>query len=261
MISYTYDGTFEGLLTVIAGVNDCHGDVCDISAAEIQPDLFTEIQEVTTDHAVASRFLESIAQRISRSVLLDIGYCFLSEEPGIEKVIFEYLRLLFAQGERVTRNFANSSVFKIQRTCEKVTHEMERMNGFIRFRKLSQGIYYAPIAPDHNVIQLIAPHFKARFSDQLWLIHDTTRNTGIYYDGQQCRFIPWIEMSDEIIAASTPFVAREELAVYDQRELDYQKIWNQYFQNIAIPERQNKRQQRQRMPERYWRYLVENVEE
>ena len=261
MISYKYDGTFEGLLTVLARVNDSHEEVCDISVEEIQPDLFTVIREVATDPPLANRFLESIARQISRNVLLDIGYCFLSEEPGIEKVIFEYLRLLLAQGERITGNYANSSVLKIQRTCEKVTHEMERMNGFIRFRKLSQGIYYAPIAPDHNLIQLIAPHFKARFSDQLWLIHDTKRNTGIYYDGKQCRFIPWVEMSDEVTAASTPFTAREELGVYDEKELDYQKIWDQYFQNIAIPERQNKRQQRQRMPERYWRYLVENVEE
>jgi probable DNA metabolism protein len=260
MVSYIYDGTFEGLLTVFAMAISYNTDIGDISHGELQPDLFTEIQEVATDPDVASCFLESIAKRISRIVLLDIGYCFLSEEPGIEKVILEYVRLILDQGEMVTQNYANSSVFKIRRTCDKVTHEMERMSGFIRFRKLSQGIYYAPIAPDHNVIQLIAPHFKARFSDQLWLIHDTKRKTGIYYDKLQCQFIPWIEMSDEVITANTHFIAGEERSIYDVKEMDYQKIWDQYFQEIAIPERLNKRQQRQRMPERYWRYLVENVE-
>ena len=68
-----------------------------------------------------------------------------------------------------------------------------------------------------------------------------------------------MEMSAEISSVSTPFEVREELSVYDEAEMDYQKIWDQYFQHIAIPERLNKRQQRQRMPERYWKYLVENV--
>ena len=111
MISYTYDGTFEGLLTVIAGVISGNIEVCDISAEEITPDLFTEIKQVATDPVLAEHFLQSMASRISRNVLLDIGYCFLSEIPGIEKVILDYIRLLLVNGERVTRNFANPIQF------------------------------------------------------------------------------------------------------------------------------------------------------
>jgi probable DNA metabolism protein len=260
MISYTYDGTFEGLLTVIAGAISGNTEVCDISAGELTPDLFTEINQVETDPDLADRFLKSLASRVSRSVILDIGYCFLSEVPGSEKVIFDFIRLLLRHGELVTRNFSDPTIFKIRRTCDQVAHEIQRMYEFVRFRKLNNGVYYAPITPDHNVIQLLAPHFKARFADQPWLIHDTKRNTAIHYDGTQCDFIPWLEMADAVITANTPFRAGEERGIYDGREMEYQKIWDQYFQNIAIPERLNKRQQRQRMPARYWKYLVENVE-
>jgi probable DNA metabolism protein len=260
MISYMYDGTFEGLLTVIAGAISGHAEVCEISAGDLSPDLFTEIKQVATDQVLADHFLKNFASRISKTVLLDIGYCFLSEDPGIEKVIFDFMCLLLLQGEPVTRNFSDPTIFKIRRTCDQVAHEIQRMYEFVRFRKLHNGVYYAPISPDHNVIQLIAPHFKDRFADQLWLIHDTTRKTAIHYDGHQCRFIPWLEMSDEVITANIPFRAGEERSIYDGKEMAYQKIWDQYFQHIAIPERLNKRQQRQRMPERYWKYLVENVE-
>ena len=143
--------------------------------------------------------------------------------------MFDLIRLLLLQGEPVTRNFSDPTIFKFRRTCEKVAHEVQRMYEFVRFRKLNNGVFYAPIAPDHNVIQLIAPHFKARFADQPWLIHDTKRNTGIHYDGHQCRFIPWLELADEIITANTPFRAGEERGIYDGKEMDYQKIWISIF--------------------------------
>jgi probable DNA metabolism protein len=260
MISLRYDGTFEGLLTVLAGIIREDMEIQEITAGEIPVDLFTEIHEVVTDPVVASRFFEGLQKRISRMLLLDIGYCFLSEEIGIEKLLLDYLRLLLVEGERVNTNLSNSTVFKIQRTCDRVNHEILRMQGFIRFRKLKNGVYFAPISPDHNIIQLLAPHFKARFADQRWLIHDTRRKTGIYYNGNQVQYIPFVEMSVEMEPTSRPFTTELQSNLLDSEELDYQKLWNQYFEKIAITERQNKRQQRQRMPERYWRYLIEKVE-
>lgn len=260
MISYIYDGTFEGLLTVIAGAIDGDDGIQAITSGELQGDLFTEIQKVTTDPVLAGRLFDSLKQHLSRTALLNIAYCFLSEETGIEKVILDYLRLLLKHGEQFAGNYSNPSVFKIQRTCERVAHEILRMQGFIRFRKLYNGVYYAPIAPDHNIIQLLAPHFKDRFADQLWLIHDTRRNTGIYYDGSRVKFISFLEMTADLLSVSNSFSSTQQSNILDQDELNYQRLWDQYFQRIAITERRNKRQQRQRMPERYWQYLVERVE-
>ena len=85
MINYTYDGTFEGFLTVIAGANDSNEEVWDIAAGEINPDLFTEIKAVETDSSLADLFFQSLASQVSQNVILDIGYCFLSETRESKK--------------------------------------------------------------------------------------------------------------------------------------------------------------------------------
>jgi probable DNA metabolism protein len=210
---------------------------------------------------LADVFFDYLKKKLTKTSLLNIGYCFLSEETGIEKTLLHYIRLLLKQGEKVNDLLVDPAIFRIRHTCEKVDYEVLRMQGFIRFRKLRNQVYYGPIAPDHNVIQLLAPHFKARFADQRWLIHDTRRKTGIYYNGAQVRFLPWVEMSAAVQSVMKPFQAEQESVLLDKEELKYQQIWDQYFQKVAITERRNKRQQRQRMPERYWRYLVENVAE
>ena len=272
MINYIYDGTFEGLLTVIGEAVQHQESVNDISSGgEMQIDLFADIKEVRTDPELAAGVFKRLRKTISREMLMDIAYCFLSEEQGIEKAILDYIRLLFTAGPGVTGNFLDETVYKIERVSGKVAHEIDRLHGFIRFRKLAGGIYYAPIEPDHNVVQFLAPHFKARFADQNWLIHDLKRKTGIYYDGKQCVFLPEMEAVPELTPGNTrmnslsgvssTFTPDKVSNLLDKDELAFQHLWDQYFKQIAIKERRNKRLQRQRMPARYWRCLVEAVSE
>lgn len=262
MINYIYDGTFEGLLTLIAGVIDNPGKVNNISSSEAaQPDLFTETRMVETDPLAASRFFKTLTAEFSRTILLDIVFCYLSEETGIEKTILDYIRLLLDKGWKVAHNYTDGTIFRIRRVRDKVAHEIDRLHGFVRFRKLRGGVYYAPVEPDHNVVGYLAPHFKARFAGQKWLIHDRKRQTGIFYDGNRCIYLPQVEISPAILAASRPFSTGLAESEFDPEEAFYQELWNNYFREIAIAERRNKRLQRQRMPARYWRYLVEEVEE
>ncbi len=260
MIRYQYDGTFEGLLTVFAVAIKDDQEIVNITPWESQADLFTEIRKIATDAVLAADFFDCFQKSFSKAVLLEMGYCFLSEKTGIEKLLFDYIWRLMKYGPEVQENLSDPVVFKIRRICDQVDHEILRMQGFIRFRKLVNQVFYAPISPDNNIVQLLAPHFKARFADQLWLIHDTHRKTGIYYNGTQVNFIPFMEMTPKIHLATKPFETELDSKLLDKDERMYQEIWDQYFQKIAITERQNKRQQRQRMPERYWRFLVENVQ-
>ena len=43
----------------------------------------------------------------------------------------------------------------------------------------------------------------------------------------------------------------------DSDERLFQQMWKTYFKAIAIKERMNPRKQRQDMPVRFWKYLVE----
>ncbi|HBE76946.1 MAG TPA: hypothetical protein DDW65_04080 [Firmicutes bacterium] len=261
MIRFHYDGTFEGLLTVIAQAIDENTDAQEISATELQADLFTEVRSIESDPNLAAGFFERLRRELSPELLLDIGYCFLSEIKGIEKELLDYIRLLLKEGEQVNGNYSNPVILNVQRTCQKVSYEILRMQGLIRFRKLRNGVYYAPIAPEHNVVRLLASHFRDRFADQQWLIHDTRRKSGIAYDKRQVHFLPFMEMTQEIDSSSSPYSPERHCNLWDPDERNYQQLWDQYFQSVAIKERHNKRLQRQHMPERYWRYLVERVVE
>lgn len=58
------------------------------------------------------------------------------------------------------------------------------MKAYVRFKLTKDQLYYAFVEPDHNVLPLIAGHFKGRYAGQRWLIYDVKRKYGIYYDLQ-----------------------------------------------------------------------------
>ncbi|MEN6391847.1 MAG: DUF4130 domain-containing protein, partial [Syntrophomonas sp.] len=55
---------------------------------------------------------------------------------------------------------------------------------------------------------------------------------------------------------STGFTLQQKLEL-EEDEQYYQRLWKQYYESIAIISRKNPRLQKQFMPERYWKHLVE----
>jgi len=124
----------------------------------------------------------------------------------------------------------------------KVAGERHRLMGLLRFQLLQKNIYYAAIEPDHNIVELLAPHFAARMSDQNWVIHDVRRDLAAIYNQEE-----WI---------ATRFTLQQRLELAQEEDY-YRELWKQYHQAISIKSRTNPRLQRQCMPQRYWKHLVE----
>jgi probable DNA metabolism protein len=261
MLTYLYDGSVEGLLTALAMTVAVHETIRITPRFDFQPDLFSEVLEIHTDPAIANSFFNQLRMKFSPTIVEQIVNCLFSEAAEIGPLIHEFINLLSVSGEAIAGNFAEPVVAQIHRASQKVSREIERLHGFIRFRKLSDGVYYAAIEPDHNILRLLAPHFTARFGDQPWLIHDLKRQTGIYYDTLRCRFLPEVELNPDAITASRPFSSGQRFECLTTDEEDYQALWDRYFHEIAITERTNRRVQRQRLPKRYWKHLVERVED
>jgi probable DNA metabolism protein len=259
MIYFLYDGTFEGLLTALGHALEYDPGAVDIVREErFVPDLFADPRVCPADRAEAARMIRSLKKTLTRLQFLDIYYCSLSEERGIETTILEYVRLILGSRGRIVRNMANDWVRRVSQVSLAVTHEINRFHGFVRFRLLRGGLYYAAIEPDNNIVPLLAPHFVARFADQNWFIHDLRRNVGIYYDLKRCTFISQVELIPELVAISqSPGPGKEE--ILDDGELLQQQLWKEYFQKIAIQERANPQLQRQHLPRRYWRHLIEEM--
>jgi len=125
---------------------------------------------------------------------------------------------------------------------QKVRTEKHRLLGLLRFQLLKGNVYYAAVEPDHNVIELVAPHFSRRMASQNWIIHDLKRDLAAVYNQQE-----WV---------STSFTLKQRMEMEREEEY-YQMLWKQYYESIAIPSRINPKLQKRCMPQRYWKHLVE----
>lgn len=245
MTSYLYDGTFEGLLTVLALVRE-RGAEPDFIGREVpvQGGLFAGPKPVETDDAAAERLLEEIGRRLSPATAAHLYHAFLSETEGVEMLLHHYLRVGWQEGRRLDSLLSHPSVLPVHRLARRVRFEAHRLKGFVRFRQVREGFYYAPLEPDHRVLTLMAPHFADRFHDQDWVIHDVRRNVAIVH---KARREGWEEVALELTGGP----------VMSEREEWFQSLWRCYFDRLAIAERHNPRLQQSKVPLRYRRHLVE----
>ncbi|MDR0425137.1 MAG: TIGR03915 family putative DNA repair protein [Clostridiales Family XIII bacterium] len=106
----------------------------------------------------------------------------------------------------------------------------------------SAPILYAPIEPDHDILEFLAPHFCDRYKEDPFIIHDRKRKKALF-----------AAVGEWYI---TPFAAEGLLTATDP-EASYRKLWKEYFGTVMIKERANPECQRRFMPARYWKNLTE----
>ena len=122
------------------------------------------------------------------------------------------------------------------------------MEAFIRFELLKDNVYFAKIDPDFDVLTLLIPHFKNRYQDQKWLIYDLRRKYGVYYD---------LETVTIVTLDFDAILSKNIDNLYSDSEINYQKLWSEYFDHTNIKERKNMKLHVQHVPKRYWKYLTE----
>ena len=242
MIDYIYDGSFDGLLTVI-----WHHYYTDRAAGifteeNFQPSFLQGSFTVTTEPAKADRVYRAIRSKISEYDLKGVYRAWLSCDSEKEMKILRYVVLGFREGHRTSSLHGNPIVADYQAIQKKISAESERMLQFVRFSVMKGGVLYARIQPDNDVIELAAPHFSDRFRNDPFIIHDVGRDKAVIsYKGR------WY------VSAFHP----EQIPAASAEEEEYRRLWKQYFDNIAIMERKNTRCQNHFIPDRYRKHLTE----
>jgi len=154
----------------------------------------------------------------------------------------EAIRLMIQYPEaNILENYGHKAIAHIRKAAKSVGREVHRVKEFVRFEQVGT-LYFAKIVPQYDVLPLVIPHFKARFSDQEWILFDPDRAYGFYYDLKE-------------VISFTP--ADKNFGKTAQLSDDYEQLWKTYFQHINISERKNTRYQLRNMPKRYWQYLPE----
>ncbi|MGI6668341.1 MAG: TIGR03915 family putative DNA repair protein [Acetivibrionales bacterium] len=243
MTVYIYDGSFEGILTAVFEAFSRKEAPCAILPENnLQQDFLVSYVFIRTDPAKSERVCKAVPDKISGESLENIYHVFLSEHPDAATLIYKYLKLGFAMGGKVDMHLADNTVFKVMDICRKLELELHRMMGFVRFRQVEGGIFYSPIAPDNNIVELLAPHFAERLPGQNWIIHDVKREIAALYNTEK-----WI--ISEFCTGDIPKATQDEK--------QYAALWKKLFETLEIPDRKNPQLQRRLLPRRYWDYLTE----
>ena len=245
---YTYDGTYEGSLSVIFETYRLGSPATNIVVEdEQQAHLFEHAVAVTTQPEHAARVRKGIAERCSEKALRMLYRCFLSEKPGIEMLIYQFVALSVERGENIEDNFLNDTVLQLHKINKQIGREVHRMHAFVRFQETPDQLFVALIEPDFNVLPLLGPHFEERYPAFRWLIYDTRRHFGLYHAGHATEFITFDHQQHGQLT--------KEMLTH--AETDYQQLWKTYFKSVDIPERRNLKLHLQHVPRRYWKYLIE----
>ena len=248
---YTYDGSFEGLLTVLFAIYDWRAAPNSIQPeATAQVGLFAQPAHRETDEALAARVWDGLLRTMNAEARSRLYHVFLSEDAERELLIFRYVDLALRAERDIAENYANADVRRVQRLAQQMFREKHRMEAFVRFEKTADELFHATIEPDMDVLPLIAAHFTTRYADQRWLIYDRRRHYGLYYDLARTDVV-------RFEADSTPKSTQLSATVLDEREPLFKLLWQAYFDHVNIPERKNLKLHRRHMPLRYWKYLSE----
>jgi len=253
MTTYIFDGSLEGLLTAIFEFYERKpGAVQLVSQNHFHPKLLEETFEIVNDEAKAQRVWTGLKKKISGDWQMRFYKTYLSETEESFQHLFDFACYIFDNLKGAEVNYGHPSVIAISKMDKSVNREKHRMKAFIRFQETADGIFYAPIEPDFNVLPLISSFFKNRYADQKWIIYDLKRHYGLFYD---------LEKVEEIKLDYAPVVKSSSIdlpsdVLQEKQEL-YALLWNDYFKSTNIPARKNMKLHVQHVPKRYWKYLTE----
>lgn len=249
MVYLVYDGTFEGFFTAVFDAYERKLNTVQIyknSAA--LPLLFAEKHEVNTDTAKAGRVITKLKEIAGKESIDLLWKCFLSETEGIETAMLAAIRYALQAKKDIFGDYGDPDVLLLRQTEKKIRRERHRMTAFVRFQLSSDELYYSIIEPDFDVLPLIIKHFEGRYADQRWLIYDSRRKYGIYYDLKEVNFVQ---------PETTENTSRGAMLELKEEETLYQLLWKDYFKSTNIKERRNMKLHLQHVPKRYWKYLTE----
>jgi probable DNA metabolism protein len=162
---------------------------------------------------------------------------------------------------RVSSDRGDDDVRAVLDAAAKVTREIDRLRGLLRFRPDRAGIYIARCAPDHLVLPALAGHFDLRFGGTSWAIIDEKRRLALVcLPGEKTRLVDGAAPDSAAMPpAFTENAAHQGRAGTAERAArdGWEELWRTYHRSIDNEARKNPKLQRQFMPERYREYLTE----
>ena len=243
MPNYYYDGSFDGLLTVIyIAYKDRKNNEFRIIVKTGQLLLGLDDINVITNFSKARRVEKAICDKLSQNFLNNIQTCFLSCDKNKDIVIVHTVYKALKQGKEIL-NSLDEHAFYVNKLVKQVLNERHRYLGVLRFKEVKDGTMFSTIEPKNNVLPILLSHFINRMKREKFAIYDKKRKIIAYYDTKKVEIF---------------FVKSLEIEWSDE-EIEYSELWKTFHKSISIKERENKKLQQSNLPKYYWKYLVEDM--
>ncbi|MCH5142427.1 MAG: TIGR03915 family putative DNA repair protein [Clostridiales bacterium] len=236
---YVCDGSPESFFTaVFDGYKD---ENCVItSESDLQISLDSNFINVEPDFGKIKRITDGIL-KYDRDALDDILISLRSCDSKKEQIALGYIKTIFKMKMPVKNAFNLPEIADFNDLLNRVTYEIHKIKGFLRFMESESGAFYAPYSPDNDITDLLMPHFVARFNAQKFVIHDIKRKIAGLYNGSDWIMCPLDQ--PEIVISDT--------------EKSFESLWKKYYSSVNIESRPHEKQMKGYMPVRYWKFLPE----
>lgn len=235
---YYYDGSFDGLFTVIFEKYQEIGK-CEIKTKTDQVN-FLESETIKTDLVKAERVITGIKENIGDEFFENAFKVFKSNHTKKEEVLAITIKSCLIYGN-VYLSSPKKAAVAFRSLVKNFNHETHAYKGFTRFREIQDNYLLAEITPENDVLVYITQHFLKRMPAEKFIIYDKNRGKA-----SLCEFGKYEEI--EIL---------EMDAVDSDKEEIFKDAWRGFYDAIGIDERKNEKLMKANMPKKYWKYLPE----
>ncbi len=235
---YFYDGSQEAFLTALW---QAYGDeTALLTSNSAQLTLGQDTAFVQADRTRSEQVKTRLLQ-FDKKCIDELNLLLKSGDANKDTVALRYFQFLAKHKRPVRDMLAEEAVLRAQECLHRVTFEIHRLHGFVRFMECEGGALYAPLSPDNDICDLLIPHFRARLGGIPFVLHDVKRKKAVVFDGEHVFCAP-LERAEIVLSAN---------------ETSWQALWKRYYASVNIPSRERLKQMRGYLPVRYWKFLPE----
>lgn len=212
--------------------------------------LFATYDEIETDAEKSAKVLRTIYRRFGEEAYTQLCQAMVSYDSDKADAVYHTIVVGISGHYRgmLMDHLSNRHIQKVFQLSRNTGIEIHHLLGFLRFQELQNGVLLARYSPKNDITAMIMPHFADRLPKEDFAIYDEQRKYyAVHPKGKQ-----WYLVRGEL-----PLFNEQEL--YSEQEETYQKLYRHFCETIAIIERKNLHLQRNMLPLRFRKHMVEFV--
>ena len=210
--------------------------------------MFEEYRHVCPDDNLSDKVSRSIINKLSYEVYLHVLKVLLSDYDDKASCVYSFLQKAFKRGKYAINNLQDDNILKFNKVSKNFSNEAHWYIEIIRFSENDDGLLISKIEPRNNILSFVSEHFADRLRCENWLIYDVGRRMASIHQSHG-NYVIFHDVNVEVI---------NELLELTDKEEQYRKLWQTFFDNISIKERANPSLQRNKVPLKYRKYMTEN---